>query len=133
MINNEIIVNFYDCDPAGIIFYANIFKYAHSNYEKMISSFELDLDYFVNNNFIVPIIHTEADYFKPLKTGEKISIQTVVSRLKDSSFELTHKFFGSENDLRAEVKTVHVFVDKKSFQKTKIDETIFRKLNSHQV
>ena len=131
MISNEFIVNFYDCDPAGIIFYANIFKYAHSNYEKMISSFELDQEYFANENYAVPIIHSEADYIKPIKSGERIEAQTIVSKLKDSSFELTHNFYGDKTKLKAKVITVHVFVDKKSFMKTKIGETIYRKLNSH--
>ncbi|MGD8782181.1 MAG: acyl-CoA thioesterase, partial [Ignavibacteria bacterium] len=101
MITSEFIVNFYDCDPAGIIFYANIFKYAHSNYEKMIESFKLAHDYFVNDSYVVPIIHSEADYLKPIKTGEKIKVQTTVTILKDASFELTHRFFDDQNELKA--------------------------------
>ncbi len=131
MISNQFIVNFYDCDPAGIIFYANIFKYAHSNYEKMIKSFELDHDYFVNGSYVVPIIHTQADYLKPIKSGEKIEVQTTVTNIRDASFELTHQFYDSKNVLKAKVITVHVCVDKKSFKKTNLEKTIYESLSSH--
>ena len=36
MYQTKIKITFADLDPAGILFYANIFKHAHSAYEEMI-------------------------------------------------------------------------------------------------
>lgn len=52
-------IDFFDCDPAGIMFYGRIFELCHSAYEAMIESFNLSEDYWTNDKFVVPIIHSE--------------------------------------------------------------------------
>ncbi len=87
-LNEEL--NFFDCDPAGIIFFSRLFDFCHSAYEQLIDSFDLDEDYWDNPVYVVPIIHTECDYYRPIKYGDEIEIQLSVSNLKNSSFELTY-------------------------------------------
>ena len=58
-------INFYDCDPAGILFFARVFELCHACYEEMINSFKLEADYWSNDSYIVPIIHSEAKYRNP--------------------------------------------------------------------
>lgn len=123
-------INFYDCDPAGIIFYSRIFDFSHSAYEQLIQSIKLDEDYWNNPFYVVPIIHTECDYFKPLKYGDEIRIETAVSLLKRSSFELTYKI-KLNDEIYASVKTVHVFVNKKDWTKMEIPSEIVEALKLH--
>ena len=130
MFKSEIKINFYDCDPAGILFYANLFKFAHKTYEALIESFKLSDGYFNNENFVVPIIHTEGNYFIPMKPGDKIEVSVNVSDMRNSSFELTYKFVDKDSNLCADVKTVHVFVDKKSFEKINIPAEILESLKA---
>lgn len=116
-------INFFDCDPAGIIFYSRLFDFCHSAYEQLIQSFELDEDYWDNPVYVVPIIHTECDYYKPIKYGDEIEIRLSVSNLKNSSFELTyHLLFNNEKC--AVVKTVHVFVSREDWNKMNIPDNI---------
>ena len=128
MFKSEIKISFYDCDPAGILFYANLFKFAHKNYEALIENFKLSSNYFNDDNFVVPIIHTEGNYFIHMKPGDKIEVLTNVTEIRDSSFELTYKFLNKDCKLCADVKTVHVFVDKKSFEKINIPAEILKNL-----
>lgn len=116
-------INFFDCDPAGIIFFSRVFEFCHSAYEKLIESFELDEDYWDNAIYVVPIIHTECDYYKPLKYGDEISIEVIVSQLKTSSFELTYKLKVND-EVSASVKTVHVFVSREDWNKMEIPTDI---------
>lgn len=116
-------INFFDCDPAGIIFFSRVFEFCHSAYEKLIESFELDEDYWDNAIYVVPIIHTECDYYKPLKYGDEISIEVIVSQLKTSSFELTYKLKVND-EVCASVKTVHVFVSREDWNKMEIPTNI---------
>lgn len=116
-------VNFFDCDPAGIIFFSRVFEFCHSAYEKLIESFELDEDYWDNAIYVVPIIHTECDYYKPLKYGDEISIEVIVSQLKTSSFELIYKL-KVNNEVCASVKTVHVFVSREDWNKMEIPTNV---------
>lgn len=116
-------INFFDCDPAGIIFFSRLFDFCHSAYEQLIDSFELDEDYWDNSVYVVPIIHTECDYYRPIKYGDEIEIQLSVSNLKNSSFELTYSLLLNDEKC-AVVKTVHVFVNREDWNKMNIPDNI---------
>ncbi|MEJ2194683.1 MAG: thioesterase family protein [Ignavibacteriaceae bacterium] len=124
-------VNFFNCDPAGIMFYGNIFYFCHSAYENLISSFDLDFDYWNNDDFFVPIVHSSADYLKPLKYEDDVVIEINVTQLKESSFELSYNCKNQLGELCANVKTVHVFINKETWKKKKMDITINEGLKSH--
>jgi 1,4-dihydroxy-2-naphthoyl-CoA hydrolase len=124
-------VNFFNCDPAGIMFYGNIFYFCHSAYENLISSFDLDFDYWNNDDFFVPIVHSSADYLKPFKYEDDVVIEINVTQLKESSFELSYNCKNQLGELCANVKTVHVFINKETWKKKKMDITINEGLKSH--
>lgn len=125
-------INFYDCDPAGILFYAKLFEISHSVYEEMINSFNLKKNYWINDEFVVPIIKTDGAYFKPLKAGETVSINLTVTLRKENSFELTYEWINKSGELAAKARTVHVFVDKNRWVKIPIYADIEKGLESHQ-
>lgn len=126
-------INFYDCDPAGILFYGRIFELCHSAYEDLIRSFNLKSDYWNNDEYAVPIIHTEGDYMLPLKPGDEVTVEVSVSRLKESSFELSYDCKNSKGEITNQVKTVHIFVDKKKWKKTPIIDEVRSGLEHHSV
>jgi 1,4-dihydroxy-2-naphthoyl-CoA hydrolase len=109
-------VYFYDADPAGIIFYASIFKYVHAAYEDFMRSLHTERNFFFDRDYILPIMHAEADYVRPIKVGDELNIEVIVSMLKSSSFELTYRFY-REKQFTAMAKTVHVCVLKEKFEK----------------
>jgi YbgC/YbaW family acyl-CoA thioester hydrolase len=116
-------INFYDCDPAGIIFYSRLFDFCHSAYEQMIESFSLTEDYWDNPQYVVPIIHAECDYFSPIKYGDEIQIIVKVTELRSSSFELSYDLM--LNSMKcASLKTVHVFVSREDWNKMNIPDDI---------
>lgn len=117
-------VNFYDCDPAGIIFFSRVFDFAHSAYEQLIQSIKKDEDYWNNDKYVVPIIKSDSTYLKPIKYGDDITINISINELRSSSFELSYEMISAESELLCSVKTVHIFVDKKSWKKIEIPENI---------
>jgi YbgC/YbaW family acyl-CoA thioester hydrolase len=123
-------INFFDCDPAGIIFYSRIFEFCHSAYEHMIASFALKENYWMNEEYVVPIIHSESEYVKPIKYGDEISVNVQVSQLRDSSFELMYAI-KRDKTLCCHAKTVHVFVDKQSWKKQEMFKDLVDGLKSH--
>ncbi len=124
-------INFYDCDPAGILFYANIFFFCHSAYEELISSFNLKINYWENDEFVVPIIKSTAHYLKPFKYGDELTIEVCANELRESSFELNYKCSNQSGDVCAEVSTVHVLIDKKTWQKKELTPEIKDRLRYH--
>ena len=115
-------VNFFDADPAGIMFFGKIFEFCHSAYEEWIAGFNLSEDYFNHPQYATPIIHTEADFFKPIKPGEIITIEIIVEKIQTSSFSLVHYIYNECNEKLASAKTVHVFIKKMDFSKCTIPE-----------
>ena len=124
MIIHKIKINFFDCDPAGILFYARVFQICHSAYESMIASFLLKEDYWNNEEYVVPISSSEAKYLKPIKYGETITIELTVAQLRNCSFELEYLCKNEKGEVCAEVKTIHVFVDKKTWKKNEINQEV---------
>ena len=118
------LVNFYDCDPAGILFYARIYELTHAAYEGMIESLKLEEDYWANDDYVVPIIHSEAKYRNPITFGQEITINLSVTQLKNSSFELQYECINENDELCVEVKTVHVFIGKDTWKKKPMSQPI---------
>jgi YbgC/YbaW family acyl-CoA thioester hydrolase len=131
MFIHESKIDFYDCDPAGILFFARVFNRCHSAYEAMIHNFSLKEDYWNNAEYVVPISSSEAKYHKPIKYGETITIELTVEQLRSSSFELGYLCKNASGEVCAKVKTIHVFVDKQSWKKKEINKEIKKGLERH--
>ena len=131
MFKTNVKVYFYDADPAGIIFYASIFKFVHAAYEDFLRSLHTERNFFFDRDYILPIIHAEADYVKPIRVGEELRIDVVISALKKSSFEISYKFYKNKDQFTAIAKTVHVCVNKDSFKKIELPKDFYDKLNTN--
>ncbi len=79
-------INFYNCDPAGIIFYGEVFKFAHSAYEMFLQHLLTEINYFNHPEIVLPIIKANAEYINPLRQGDEIKITVSVTRLLEKSF-----------------------------------------------
>jgi 1,4-dihydroxy-2-naphthoyl-CoA hydrolase len=124
-------INFYDCDPAGILFYAKIYELCHSVYEEMMQSFNLKENYWSNDDYVVPIIHSEASYHKPLVYNSFVEIELSASSISSSAFKLAYTCKNENGELCVEVLTTHVFVDKKTWKKKQIKDDVREGLILH--
>lgn len=131
MFSTNIKIYFFDADPAGISFYGNIFKYAHAAYEEFMQSFNDNKNLILNNEYLLPIFKTNANFLKPMSVGENIKIELFLTSLKEYSFEISYNFFNSKNELTAKVQTVHVSVSATTFKKSRLPEELKTKLALH--
>jgi YbgC/YbaW family acyl-CoA thioester hydrolase len=130
MFTTNIKVYFYDADPAGIIFYASIFKYVHAAYEDFMRSLSTERNFFFDQDYILPIMHAEADFIKPIKVGDELVVEVVVSMIKKSSFEMSYRFY-RDKEFTAMAKTVHVCVYREKFEKIELPKDFYAKLSQH--
>lgn len=106
---HPITIPFQDIDAAGIVFFAHLFRYAHEAYEQFMSAHDHSLaEILKNGEYLLPLVHAEADYKQPLRHNERITIALNVKRLGETSFTLQYDFMDEANRLRAVVETVHV-------------------------
>ena len=100
-------VRFQDVDAAGVLFFGRIYDYCHHAYEEMMESEGVDRAlYFAGASYLVPIAHSEADYRKPIRHGERIQVRIDVTRVGKASFTLRYHVTGMDGDLRVEASTV---------------------------
>ncbi|MFC1563756.1 acyl-CoA thioesterase [candidate division KSB1 bacterium] len=117
-------INLSDSDAAGILYFSNIFVKAHEAYESLLSDRGINInDAIGNHDFIIPIVHAEADYKNPLLPGDEIEIQVTCDKIGESSYTLKYDFYNmKDKNLSAVVKTVHATIDKNSRIKIPIPE-----------
>ncbi len=114
---NQIQIKFHQADPAGIMYFAQIFTLAHDTFELFIQKAGYSwAEWFKENKYVVPIRRAESDYQRPFQAGETYDIDVVVAQFSTSSFQM-HYTFKHGSHVHAVVKMVHTCLDKKSFQK----------------
>lgn len=113
---------FHQCDPAGILFFAEIFPIAHSAFEEFLNTIGSVEEYFGMKANAFPVVSANANYFKPLRHNEEITVDITVKETGTSSFQLLYQIYNSKYELAAEVTTVHVCVKAKTFKKVPLTQ-----------
>lgn len=113
----RVTARFYEIDRAGIVFFARFYEYAHAAYEElmaeMFGSAEAMFSTFL---FAMPLVHTEADYRRPVFMGDRLRVDVSLERLGRTSVTFRYRITGDEDgEERCTVRLVHAFVDRERF------------------
>ncbi len=116
----QIKIRFHKADPAKILFFGNLLGLCHDLYEDFLQDIGIPWeDYFENPDYLIPIRHTECDFFRPLPAGENFDVEIRLSQLGETSFEFSYNFLKNEQS-HAQAKKAHVFVNAQTKTKTPI-------------
>jgi 4-hydroxybenzoyl-CoA thioesterase len=111
---HEVDVGWGQCDPAGIVYFPRFFEMFHAAMETWFGR-ALGLPYqdvIVGRKIGFPAVHTEADFRKTTRFGERIAVELRVQRLGTSSIDLGYVIRGAApDDVRAVGRTVCVVMD----------------------
>ena len=107
-------VRFGDTDPAGLVYYPNLFHYFHIAMEEFFKH-KCDSPYqelITTERVGFPTIKVEAEFYKPLVYGDDIEITVTVAALGNSSVTLDYRVLRLRDaTLCAQSKQVHVAMD----------------------
>ncbi|BCB26252.1 1,4-dihydroxy-2-naphthoyl-CoA hydrolase [Sulfurimicrobium lacus] len=106
-------VRLHDTDHAGVVFFAHLFTHAHDAYEAFMASVGLGLGALIADGVRLPVAHADADYLLPLHHGEEVAVTLAIAELGRTSFTVAYEF-RCDGELRARLRTVHVFLDTQS-------------------
>jgi acyl-CoA thioester hydrolase/1,4-dihydroxy-2-naphthoyl-CoA hydrolase len=124
-------IHFRDADPAGIMFFGNIFALAHDAFEEFIVASGLEWKkWFIKSEHFVPVRHAECEYLAPFIPGESYQIQVFVNSITTSTFKMEY-VFSSEKGPHAVVKTAHTFADPEKKTKKEIPTEVRAILQSY--
>ena len=98
----------HDIDAAGVMFYARYFYHSHDAYEDLLKSHNFTIKKILQENILLPISHTEAQFKSPIRLNESISINIYLAGLKKHSFSLEYHFIDASDKLIAQLLTRHV-------------------------
>lgn len=87
-------VHFRDTDAAGVVYFANVLAMCHEAYEASLAASEVDLRaFFRAGDSIVPIVHAEVDFLRPIACGDRLTIHLTPHALSTSEFGIHYAVF----------------------------------------
>ena len=111
-------------DSAGIVFFTSLFELAHECYESFLAP-DLSLASIIEQGeFLMPIVHAQADYRTPIKLGEKFTIEMSLNKTGTTSFELGYTFINESSKIAAEVNIIHVVLQMNTWKPIEIPENL---------
>ncbi len=124
-------ITFRDCDPAGIMFFGNIFAFAHDAFEEFIQKAGYTYkDWFATTEYMIPIRHTEADFRAPFRAGHTYDITVSVASFGETSFKMKY-VFSDKAHVHATVYMVHAVLDQKTKQKLALPAVLQTRLRPY--
>lgn len=104
----RIVVRFADIDWARVVYFARYFDYAHRAFEDFWNA-QPGLGYrelLEERRVGFPIVHSEGQFFGPLRMGDTARIELSVTRLTKKSVTTRFTFFRNESDEKLAVITL---------------------------
>jgi len=123
--HHQVIVGMQDTDAAGILFFASQFVFAHTVYERFLEELGFSfVEALENEPFLMPIVHAESDYYKPLKVGDRLDVELTVAAIGDSSMTLEYAFGAADGGVSGRSTSVHVAVSREDGKKIPLPEKL---------
>jgi 4-hydroxybenzoyl-CoA thioesterase len=124
--STRITVRFGDTDPAGLVYYPNIFHYFHIALEEFFGA-RCGISYgrlMADERIGFPTVKTETEFFAPLVYGDEVDVEIYVSHTGNSSatFEYAARRAG-DRTLCARSTQVHVAMNLDTRRPVPIPET----------
>jgi 4-hydroxybenzoyl-CoA thioesterase len=97
--HRSVTIEWGDCDPAGIVFYPRYFAMFDASTAALFAV-ALGYDKFAMRQRLgcvgFPVVETAAKFLRPSRYGETVSIESRITRLGRSSFNVAHRLLRGE-------------------------------------
>jgi YbgC/YbaW family acyl-CoA thioester hydrolase len=123
-------IRFQDIDAAGIIFYPRVLEMFHDTYAAFLAFAGAPLpEVLRSGSWLAPVRHAEADYFKPLRFGDPVTVEICRAHLAETEAVLGYRIARQDSGEVCVVgQVVHTFVERASFKRTPIPQGVRRAL-----
>jgi 4-hydroxybenzoyl-CoA thioesterase len=131
---HEIIVEWGDCDPAGIVYYPAYFRWSDQATYRLFLAAGLTRDNLDDGRWTegTPLVKAECSFRRASQHGEKLIIESHVSRFGNSSFTVTHVFRDAAGEIAAEGTETRIWArkdgDARTLKAAPIPDEMRRKL-----
>lgn len=107
----EITVEWGDCDPAGIVFYPNYFRWFNQAAHALFGAAGMPFHEMIGEQGIagVPMLDTQANFKAPVRFGETITLTSWIEEWRNKSFVIAHEVY-KDGQLCAEGRDIRAWV-----------------------
>ena len=108
----RILIEFGDCDPANIVFFANYFRWFDDCTSALFTAAGLPARELFRSHGVlgIPVVEVNARFIAPSTHGDEVEVESKVTELRKSSFVITHNFF-RRNELLLEGRETRVWAE----------------------
>ncbi len=96
--SRDVDIEFGDCDPAGIVFYPNYFRFFDAATAGLLSRAlgSRKIEWTARFGIVgIPMVDTGAKFLRPSRFGDRVRIETTVTAIGRSSFEVAHRLLNA--------------------------------------
>src|SRR5580700_5349562 len=98
-----------DCDPAGIVFYPRYFEWFDACAAALFEAAGfLRGDLVARQGMVIPMVDTRSRFLIPSRFGDELTVETTITRLGRSSFDVQHRVLKG-GDLAVECSETRVW------------------------
>jgi 4-hydroxybenzoyl-CoA thioesterase len=133
---HEVMVEWGDCDPAGIVYYPSYFKWFDQATYRLFLKAGMRRDDISSGQWKegTPLVAAECSFKRASQTGEKLTIESHVEKFGRSSFVIRHVFRDASGEVAAEGTETRIWATKdgnaRSLKAIAIPEDVKRRLGS---
>ena len=131
---HELTVEWGDCNPAGIVYYPACFRWCNRATYRLFLAAGITRDdpRGGQRKEGTPLVAAECSFRRASQTGEKLSVESHVSRFGRSSFTISHVFRDASGEIAAEGKETRIWArndgDARSLESVPIPDDVGRRL-----
>lgn len=119
-----------DTDATGAIYFPNIFDLSLQALEAYMESVQMPASAMIRNGRCnLPVVRAEADFLKPICTGEHLRIDVISDKVGDTSFTVLYRIRNQDGVEMALVRITHVLVNRTQGGKTPLTDELRGILN----
>src|SRR5215510_5650231 len=111
---HEVTVEWGDCDPAGIVYYPSYFRWCDQATFRLFLAAGLTRDKTHGGQWKegTPLVAAECSFKRASQTGEKLVVESQVSRFGRSSFTIAHVFRDATGAIAAQGSETRIWAKK---------------------
>jgi 4-hydroxybenzoyl-CoA thioesterase len=132
--SHTVTVEWGDCDPAGIVYYPAYFKWCDQATYRLFLAAGLKRDDVSSGQWKegTPLVKAECSFRRASQHGEKLTIESHVSRFGGASFTITHVLRDAAGEIAAEGTETRIWArkegDARSLKSMRIPDEIRKAL-----
>ena len=106
----DITVSFHDCDPMGVVWHGNYFRFFEVAREALLSQINYSYREMQASGYVWPVVDTRVKYCYPLRYEERIRVQATIVEY-ENRLRIDYLIFTSEGKIATRAHTIQVAVE----------------------